>query len=60
MEDITRDDYDALLVKEFRLSLLEKFIEQEDKQAEKDGYKHASLDTSFLRTILGMDAYERV
>lgn len=59
MVEMTREEYKALLVKEFRLSLLEKFIEQEDKQSEKDGYKHGSLDTSFMRKLLGMEDYER-
>lgn len=58
--EITKDEYKHLIANECKLNLLKVFIEQEDMEAEKDGYKHASLDTSFLRTILGMDAYERV
>lgn len=59
MQDLTFTEYRRLLEKDIRLQLLKVFIEQEDKQSEKDGYKHGSLDTSFMRKLLGMEDYER-
>ena len=57
--EIPKDEYKHLIANECKLNLLKVFIEQEDMEAEKDGYKHASLDTSFMRKLLGMEDYER-
>lgn len=59
MQDLTFEEYKRLLSNDVRIELVKTFIEQEDQTAEKDGYKHASLDTSLLRTLLGMKDYER-
>ena len=59
MITITDIEYSHLVECKVRLEMLKKFVYDEDEETYKNGYTRASLDTSFLRNILGMAGYDK-